>query len=1162
MIMKYIIIILQILSTFENMSEIKYFNDECIKKTNPKGTYLDDSNTFLLEILRGKIPILNYKDVPLNDYDINIIKRINKNIPCPYYLNNTGIKSEKTNGIFLGAGINLKNFNKEEANNILINSGINISFQTKYLSLFEYIYNDKQDYLKVSNNPLGEIDKFNKAFIDYSVKRFLNRYNKYLNNKKPYINSILSVYIQLQNSYDFLYNLLGGSLLQASYTIEHLFEIFPNTRLIQSKLINMIDGNIKFNNNHLFFVVPTFLFGNKAISEIKGIINYFYEHSNKYAILNANRISILAINNNNNFSKYIIDYNSKNNNLDELLKNENKNKNGTELIDLEKIYDNLNEQFNNNIKKNLFENQIAILFSKYDSIKNSNPDDLIENYRKKYNIQSIPIIDIDNVGKKKYNNIFKYNLFYNFSDYISEGPLKMAISNMHIYVDLTNKDQITLNKLSNNDIDIQIYIEVDINKGSEDNEYYEISLEISKTSGYNIFISDTHPYPNIRNYKSKFLKYENNNNPKMRIKSKGIDKFYIGIEGILKFDINIKKDNDLINSLIDGDYDYVVFNTSIKFKDNRLSCFTFGSDYRINSSFFKGEANENLMQYFARGIDLDNTIDHSFFNYELFLYLFGNTELINRVYRDKNNNYYFGRYYNTTIIAPIDLKNDGFNRLTINKLYPFLGINNILNKSAPSISFTEEEIKIIYNITYITYVSELSNKLKRYPQCTPFNEQNPTKKFILFCLYFYYYYDNYIMRNIVQLSSKEPNYTEVLEYLKKKQDDNSFLINYVKQMEQEDKLEKMMISIIIGQSLLLSDIGINFINEFYNTMSKSKTKISVSSYDTLKSEDNIEIIIPFSSISNTKPDELSSYNETELEERIKYSNSEQKMDFDKILNFGLSQFSKYDDGIKKKIIIVCDERIKTRRNKININNVLYNINSSNETNMNLIDKQIDLLIITSKNYEKGEKHDLFKKENRTASSDILYYSLYENYFHVNNLRNTLEFMNDLERVLQYSPIKIKPGKRFINDFYQGKMSYLKIYTQDNPSHVIVIRTNLSNFNFYYSFTHPFPNSYTSELLKPISDNAIIISDIENGVYLGIESINSIDKQIFEIFTCENYNPNKNCQLIGSYTNTWYIFFASLFVWCLFILIYRCKKKINPDLVTKETKRLNVFDNVK
>jgi hypothetical protein len=64
-------------------------------------------------------------------------------------------------------------------------------------------------------------------------------------------------------------------------------------------------------------------------------------------------------------------------------------------------------------------------------------------------------------------------------------------------------------------------------------------------------------------------------------------------------------------------------------------------------------------------------------------------------------------------------------------------------------------------------------------------------------------------------------------------------------MEQEDKLEKIMVSIIMGKSLILSDIGINFIKGFNNYMRKTKTKISISIYDTLKSENKIKNIFYF-----------------------------------------------------------------------------------------------------------------------------------------------------------------------------------------------------------------------------------------------------------------------------------------------------------------------------
>jgi hypothetical protein len=479
------------------------------------------------------------------------------------------------------------------------------------------------------------------------------------------------------------------------------------------------------------------------------------------------------------------------------------------------------------------------------------------------------------------------------------------------------------------------------------------------------------------------------------------------------------------------------------------------------------------------------------------------------------------------------------------------------DNKAPSITFNEQEIKNIYYITYQKYVDELNQKLNKYPTCIPFEKQNPTMKFILFCLYFSYYYDSHINKNIVELSSINPKYSEILKYLKdKKQDDNSFLINMIKQMEQEDKLEKIMVSIIIGKSLLINDnIGVNLIKDFFNIMSKSKTKISVSLYDTIKSENNIKIINPFSSTDDAEPKNLDKYNETNIEERIKYNNTEQNMDFDNILKYGLLQFSNYDAGIKKKIIIICDENIYTKE-KIYINNKLVNI--SNTRNMELIEKQIDILIVTTKNYEKGEIPDLFNPKN-IKEDDNNNYNIFDNYFHANDLRNTQEFMTDLERVIKNSIIKIKVGNRFINDFFQGKISYYKIYSPD-VNDVIVIRTNISNFNFYFSDTHPFPNSDTSKIIEKQYEDSIVISDISG--YLGIEPINGVGKQIIEIFTCESYYPHNNCKFIYNNTNNWYIFFAVLFGFGLLIIIYRCKMKFSSDFNLKEKKILNVFDHVK
>ena len=1179
--LQYLIFIINILSSSEGLYDNYNIQEDCkreMEKSFLNETYLDDSYNFLLEIMRGKIPF-KIDDSPLYNFDLNFMKRINKNIPCLYYYKNTNYKNNITNGLFLGAGINLFNYNNMEMKIIIGNSLINN--KSLYYDLIEdlRIFGYKTILIPKYKAMFKEIDKFNSAIMDFTINKYLKEANETKQYKTTLINGILSLYFQLFQGDSDLKSYLGYSSSQLSYIVEHLFETSPYARLIQSKLILMMDGTIKYNSNHIFLVVPIFLFDEEDIDLIKELISVLYNTLNYNNILNANRISILALKNNSDFSNYIINYNNKKDNLDILFKTNYKNKNASEFLDLENIYEDLNIKYNDNINKKIYENKIAILLINHNTSISDSPDLIIENYKKKYSIQTIPIINVKGLKQNIYDgfkDIIKYNILYNFSESIYLAPLKLAISNMHINIDLTNKNKTTLNNLNLNDIDTPMYIEVDINKENKETQYYEISLNIIKTSGYNIFISDSNPYPSIKSNYTNFLKYENNYNPILRIKSYNINKFFIGIEGVLFFNISIEKkyanETEIKNLILsEGDYKNINFTSSIQLKDKHLTMQSFlnneNDNYKIYSNIFKNESMDNMMKYFTRGIDLDNTNDKTFFNYELFLYLFGETHLINRVYKDQNNNYYFGRYLQISEYSPLNLKAEGFNRLTINKLYPFLKITNTLSTSAPPLIFNKDELEIIYGITYSYYINDLSNILKRFPNVIQFENQTPTMKFILFSLYFTYYYDSKIIKNIVNLSLNKPKYTEVLQYLKdKKQDSDSFLINYINQMEQEDKLEKIMVSIIMGKSLILSDIGINFIKGFNNYMRKTKTKISISIYDTLKSENKIKNIFYFSSTSSNKIDDISNYYNTSSDERNKYNNSEQYMDFDKIINFGLSQFSKYDNGIKKRIIIICDENIYNE--KYFINNKLINLN--NKKHIELIDNQIDILIVTTKNYEKGEIHDLFNegklKEKNTEEENIkeIPYSLYENYFHIKDLNKIDEYMNDLSRVIKDSFIRINAGKRIINDYYQGKMTYYEINFKEYPTDVVVIKANITNFNFYSSLTHPFPNSYKGDLLTTDDPNYISFSYPESKgiVYLGLEPINSVIKQEIEIFTCESFAPNTKCKFVGDYKNDWLLFFFLFFGFALLFVIYKCRVNLSSDLNSKNIKRLNVFDNVK
>ena len=171
-------------------------------------------------------------------------------------------------------------------------------------------------------------------------------------------------------------------------------------------------------------------------------------------------------------------------------------------------------------------------------------------------------------------------------------------------------------------------------------------------------------------------------------------------------------------------------------------------------------------------------------------------------------------------------------------------------------------------------------------------------------------------------------------------------------------------------------------------------------------------------------------------------------------------------------------------------------------------------------------------------------------------------MNALGKVIKNSAIKMFSGKRLINDFYQGKITYYEI--NYNPGHVIIIKTNIKNFNIFYSRKNPFPSSNNDSYILKMNEHSIVFDSEKTNsrIYLGLQPNNTLQKQRIAIFTCESYSPNKNCQSMGENKSKWISFFFLLFGFTLLFIIYKCKNKLSFELNTKNKKRLNVFDTVK
>ena len=1146
---------------------------------NPINSYiinksLDPYKKFLLEIMHGKLSF-KIEATSSMKYDIDFIEKVNGNIPYPYTLKSLDLDDEN-NGIFLGAGINLLKFNPEEMNDILSKTLIFPYEKEMIKSFCQKSGNEAKKIVNSTNYKIINLREFNEAVISYIIgKKIVNdfgRNQKYLNFlNTPFINGFLSAYIQLPKINNDLQNNLFNNYTSGSYIIQHLFEGAPFARFIQSKLISMMDNNIRYNNNHLLFVIPM-IFEESEKKNIKDFINnYIRSLRNYYNNLNKIKISILIIYNEK--KEYIINYNTNIFNIfDELLlKYKNNN---TMKLNFTEVYEyshNLFEKYNTIDR---FENKIICLILNLNiSYLNSNQiNDIIDKYNKK-NIHTIPLINKPDIIQSF--DIINYNIYYDFNKTINIEPIKMAVSNMHINIDLTDeKEKIYLNnsiegKIENlklNDMDAPLYIEVNIIKEKNESIYYEIELEIKKTKGYNIFVSDNNPYPNIKDYTSKFIKYHNNLNPKIRIKTYLINQFYIGIEGILTFNLTVRrkyitKINELI--LTRGEYSRKPYNNSVYFKDETLKNLeTFTSDYRPKPFLFNNYMPDLpldiVLKYYTRGIDLDNTDDGEFFNFNLFIYLFGNSYLINTVYRSsENNNYYIGRYIELTKSTPLQLREEGLNQLLINKLYLFINGNNktLINTKIPNIYFEYDELKLIYNITNKKHIFDVSYLLSKIANTLPFKDLSAERKFVILCLYFPNSKEN--LDIIKALAHRNPNYLDILQSLKTKNKNpdnfNKFMISFISNFEQQIKFEKILITIIMGKSFILSDIGINFIKEFYNSMSKTKSKISILVYDTLLSKNEIKTIIPFYTKKISKLELLDEYKVKNTYKRYQYNNTdEQKMDFDKIIKYGLSYFNKYDTGIKKQIFIISDENLLTK-DKYYINNKL--INTNYEDHEKLRNKQIRLILLSTKNVEKGNIPGLFslKKEN----NEMKPYTINENYFHLSNFKNTNKLANELRFMSKNSINNLNIGTRFINDFYQGRLNFYEINFEDYLKDIIVIKANLSNFNFYYSFDNPFPNPYLDLKADKITDyDKIIITDLKsNKLYLGIESKYEIKKQIIEIFSCESYYSSKkykNCKFVESHRFSWYFLFLLIAIFIIGMIVYYFVHLNNKNLI-------NIFD---
>ena len=1127
---------------FPNFSN---YNNE-IKQTT------DDRKEFLLEILHGKIPFEIYKEENLTNltYDLDFIEKINNNNKLPYTINNSSnLKNPVFDGVFLGAGVNLLNFSSTEIENNL--GPMPFAPHREVLDGIIKLCNKTGDEAvdavrKTFYFHSDQIKYFNQGIIKYIVfKKMVKAFSFKNNLHSSFYNSFISLYISMGQLNPEIYNNYDN-ISSLSYIIENTFENdrAPFSRLIQSKLMSLMDGEIKYNNNLILFLIPQ-IFDEEENEYIKNFISNFSSNAENNASENSLYISIKNISE--SALKYDVYFN---NDIGELF--EEKNKSSNTEINLDNAYLNIINFFSENGKSDLYKNQIVVFFSTYEANYTSqdfqNANSVIDKLQKEKSIQTIPIIIVKN--KSDTTDKMKYNILTDLSNIdVDVRKTLLAISNMHNYIYLPyNK---SIENIVNSDLDTPVFFELYF----EESKTYTIEFKFNDNINYkyNIFASDINPYPSIKNHTEKILVYYNNTTPKLKIESKKSSSFYISVECIGKFNLLITENNESIDNSV-YNFEEKPYNCSSNFvsiaerKAITDNFFTSDKDYKLKNIFPNDWTIETFLKYSIRGTDRFNSENNDFFDRNLFIYLFNDLSLINRVYSFGGQDFYFGRNLSLSDFTPLMLKNESLDQLTINKLYYFLQNSTIIYNSslAPSVYFDDEEIIKIFNITHKRYLDILINALSR--ETDTFDQQNTHLKFIMYCMYFMSPNDKLITKRIRSLGSpSKETYIEIINYLIDLYNSitNSnlnkvlkFLVAWLQHLIQHKTInvnEKALVSLVVGKSFILDDYGYNFIINFITTINKRVTKFALSAYDTLNNK--IENVIPiFKNPSNRERMNLiNDYRKLYDESTKKLYNGTQNMNLNQILDYSLNEFKRFDTGIKKLLIIVTDENCLTEK-KYYINNKLTGLNYDKHSD--LIDNEIYLIVATTKNYEKGEIPELFTLD----SSGKIPYTIEENYFHYENI-TIYSYMDGFSHILTQSIIPININKKIITDVYEDSITYYKVCNiKDNST--VNIKVNDDAFNVYFSKYFPFPKYkvFDGDINFQKDENLYIVtldSSYNGSFFISFEAKKKNEKQIIEIFSCEDNNSG-NCDFKNTPRIQWVIFVIVVLCFILGLVIYNWK----------------------
>ena len=1125
------------------------------------------------------------------DFKWEFIHCINGYSTSAYIIKDNGEEFFRRSGIFIGSSIDLGKLSTDFIENNL-NS---LSPETKnILYTFSEKFGDEAE--KILNLMGGfslnneEIDIINEAVYSFYSNEMKE---KYLDKKKITSYSLemclLSFFVKYYGLDTYLSEVKKYIDSEQFYFLAYYFLNLKGDNYVQRKLwalITLSSTQVEYNYHHISFYISARLKEENEQENIKTWLKSFVS-------LNTNKGNVFTVG---NYSKIISNKNNEN------------IYNYTDIIDIidnyqfsYMIFEDINDgikkfedilEVNNNLfNGNYYQRHLVIIFSSI----HFGRIDLREFYEK--GINTIALYRINRPGDFNqmlitFDDVMNIIPFYYYEDLNRDSNITLYLnSRINFYIEnfiYKENNIIEINKIQsrkkNNIQSFKIeYDELIKNKNIKyklnDNSvfyYFHVSLiyddpyEIKKkyknNANITFFVSNNNPYSDIYDYdyinfcfnqtvssdfnKSPFINFNLSN------EYINNDYFYITIvSNDLKYSLRIE---------LLSETNYENFNVSNGLFGT-LQVQPITSEHIATFSeekCIKKLCNVNyisLVKYFSSGIHFNNKAeDDDLFNkiFDLNMYecLYKNYFCPFFNIEPKETVYYKGPFIGYGLDLPklkqIDLAKDYIPMYIINKLHPFL--SNIFNSSLSKETLEKYNLILPYdqlielNMKYLREMFELSKRLFN------FDKFSDNIKMALFLRvtelgtttgikYIDDLYKGDINPYLYDLMSSDKTRATSFESL-------NFQMLLI-QATKINKLKKCLLSIVVGKSLLYSEVFLELISKFSNY------RISVSYYDDKNKK--TKLIQYFTEDINWIKDEIYSItkNSTHVEK------TKNPININSILQQQNSLFKHFDFGIKKSIIIISTHTNETFD---------YNFTTPDkdllqdlyESGINIFDYS-DRINFVNKNpntNSENNEENFYNSEtneyiqfvpyleyNDLSNNYVTLYNIINKYpIPINEIKNIYLDLHPNEEIIFEFDLTIEK-KRLIKNDYLDKYNRLRFIFEPSSLDIYFSRSlpfpNMHSFEKNCSFAH----DYKTKIFYDLKD---LFEDKNNSkFYMSIKSSKKVDNLFVGLELCSH----KEVCMRENFYFKFYIGFACAGVLIFFYGVYICFCEIT---LKKES---NIFD---